>query len=107
MKEEQLVTLLEGVLGPSKKARGGDEAVFKCPKCNHHKPKLTLNVHTQKYQCWVCGHKGARAIQLLKIVKAPLSFYSKLADIDKQYDLKLYLKLRKKMDSNSQKNLFH
>ena len=96
MKEEQLVTLLEGALGPSKRARGGDEAVFKCPKCNHHKPKLTLNIHTQKFQCWVCGYKGARAIQLLKISKAPSSLFSKLADIDKQYNFKSLPKAQKK-----------
>ena len=37
MKEDLLKKLLESVLGRSKSARGGDEAVFKCPSCNHHK----------------------------------------------------------------------
>ena len=49
MKEDLLKKLLESVLGRSKSARGGDEAVFKCPSCNHHKNKLTLNLETQKF----------------------------------------------------------
>ena len=39
MKEDLLKQLLESVLGKSKSARGGDEAVFYCPSCNHHKKK--------------------------------------------------------------------
>ena len=41
MKEDLLKQLLESVLGKSKSARGGDEAVFTCPSCNHHKKELT------------------------------------------------------------------
>ena len=40
MKEDLLKQLLESILGRSKSARGGDEAVFTCPSCNHHKKKL-------------------------------------------------------------------
>ena len=43
MKEDLLKKLLESVLGKSKSARGGEEAVFTCPSCNRHKKKLTLN----------------------------------------------------------------
>ena len=43
MKEDLLKQLLESILGKSKSARGGEEAVFNCPSCNHHKKKLTLN----------------------------------------------------------------
>lgn len=69
-------------------ARGGDEAVFTCPNCNHHKKKLTLNKLTQKYQCWVCGFKGARALQLLKFIKAPYTAFQELQSIDAQYNFK-------------------
>ena len=47
MKEDLLKQLLESVLGKSKSARGGDEAVFYCPSCNHHKKKLTFNLLSQ------------------------------------------------------------
>jgi len=88
MKEDRLVYLLESLLGKSKNARGGDEAVFSCPNCNHHKKKLTFNKYTQKFQCWVCGFKGARAIQLLKFIKAPYTAFQELKDIDTQYNFK-------------------
>ena len=89
MKEDRLTHLLESLLGRSKTARGGDEAVFNCPNCNHHKKKLTLNRLTQKYQCWVCGFKGARALQLLKFIKAPYTAFQELKDIDTQYNFKV------------------
>ena len=88
MKEDLLKRLLESVLGRSKSARGGDEAVFKCPSCNHHKNKLTFNLFSQKFQCWVCGYKGHRAFQLLKKLNAPGVAYSALKEIDQQYNFK-------------------
>jgi len=88
VKEDRLVYLLESLLGRSKTARGGDEAVFNCPNCNHRKKKLTLNKLTQKYQCWVCGFKGARALQLLKFIKAPYTAFQELKDIDSQYNFR-------------------
>ena len=88
MKEDLLKQLLESVLGRSKSARGGEEAVFTCPSCNHHKKKLTLNLSTQKFQCWVCGYKGHRAFKLLKQVKASPKAYDLLKEIDSQYNFK-------------------
>ena len=88
MKEDLLKQLLESILGRSKSARGGDEAVFNCPSCNHHKKKLTFNLLSQKFQCWVCGYKGHRAYQLLKKTKASTSIYSTLKEIDSQYNFK-------------------
>ena len=88
MKEDLLRQLLESVLGKSKSARGGDEAVFSCPSCNHHKKKLTLNLSTQKFQCWVCGYKGHRAFKLLKAVSASPKAYELLKDIDSQYSFR-------------------
>jgi|TARA_B110000908_G_scaffold171949_1_gene236700 DNA primase len=99
MKEEQLKQLLESVLGISKAARGGDEAVFKCPSCDHHKKKLTLNLSNQKFQCWVCGYKGHRAFKLLKAIDATPAAYDALKEIDKQYNFKK--SKRQKVDANT------
>ena len=88
MKEDLLKKLLESILGRSKSARGGDEAVFTCPSCNHHKKKLTFNLLSQKFQCWVCGYKGHRAFQLLKKINAPGTLFGTLKEIDKQYNFK-------------------
>ena len=88
MKEDLLKQLLESILGRSKSARGGDEAVFTCPSCNHHKKKLTFNLLSQKFQCWVCNYKGHRAYQLLKKAEAPGAAYELLKEIDSQYNFK-------------------
>ena len=88
MKEDLLKQLLESILGRSKSARGGDEAVFTCPSCNHHKKKLTFNLLSQKFQCWVCNYKGHRAYQLLKKAEAPGETYGILKEIDSQYNFK-------------------
>ena len=66
MKEDLLKQLLESILGRSKSARGGEEAVFTCPSCNHHKKKLTFNLLSQKFQCWVCGYKVIELFNYLK-----------------------------------------
>jgi DNA primase len=99
MKEDLLKHLLESILGRSKPARGGDEAVFSCPSCQHHKKKLTVNLSSQKFQCWVCGYKGHRAFQILKKVNAPGVIFSSLKEIDQQYNFKKQVK--QKVDANT------
>ncbi len=99
MKEDLLKKLLESILGRSKSARGGDEAVFTCPSCNHHKKKLTFNLLSQKFQCWVCGYKGHRAFQLLKKSNAPGAAFGALKEIDQQYNFKKQIK--QKVDTNT------
>ena len=98
MKEDLLKQLLESVLGRSKSARGGEEAVFSCPSCNHHKKKLTVNLATQKFQCWVCGYKGHRAFKILKAISATSKSYEILKEIDNQYNFKKSTK--QKIDAN-------
>jgi len=99
MKEDLLKQLLESILGKSKSARGGEEAVFNCPSCNHHKKKLTLNLATQKFQCWVCGYKGHRAFKLLKAVSASPKIYELLKEIDSQYNFKKQTPTKVQQDS--------
>ncbi len=99
MKEDLLKRLLESILGGSKSARGGDEAVFTCPSCNHHKKKLTFNLLSQKFQCWVCGYKGHRAFQLLKKANAPGAAFGALKEIDNQYNFKQQVK--QKVDAST------
>jgi len=88
MKESQLVTLLESVLGPSRSARGGVEAVFKCPNCNHHKHKLTINKQTQQFQCWVCNFQGRGANKILQKANADGVYFKQLNEINKYYNFK-------------------
>lgn len=58
-----------------------NEVSYNCPFCNHHKPKLQINIATGAYHCWVCNAKGKRIISLLKKSNAPAQSYSKIKEI--------------------------
>jgi DNA primase len=72
---ENLVVLnyLEKVLGKSHK-RARENYAFYCPFCNHHKPKLEVNLLTNEkgenpWECWVCNTKGRTVRSLLRQMK--------------------------------------
>tara|TARA_R110002073_G_scaffold53800_6_gene138469 strand:- start:1266 stop:2183 length:918 start_codon:yes stop_codon:yes gene_type:complete len=35
-----------------------DEFLFHCPKCKHHKKKLSLNFDKNVFKCWICDYVG-------------------------------------------------
>jgi len=70
-----LLGYLENILGKSHK-RARENYAFGCPKCNHRKPKLEVNLHTNEkgenpFECWVCGFKGRTIRSLLKQLQVP------------------------------------
>ena len=54
--------LLQEILGKSEQS--GEEYLFNCPLHEHHKPKLSINIHKNVGKCWVCG-KSWPALRLL------------------------------------------
>ena len=56
MSSKEKLTILKEILGGS--YRSGSENLYYCPKCNHHKNKLSINVGKDKFKCWVCDYKG-------------------------------------------------
>jgi len=50
------VAILKKVLGSGYKS--GDEYLFACPACDHHKKKLSINVAKDKFKCWICEYRG-------------------------------------------------
>ena len=44
----------------------GNEILFFCPKCKHHKKKLSVNLEKNKFQCWVCGYRGNSVRRLIR-----------------------------------------
>ena len=34
------------------------QIIFYCPKCNHRKKKLSINIEEEIFQCWVCKFHG-------------------------------------------------
>ena len=59
-----ILTLLQELLGNYTQQK--DEYLFTCPFCSHSKKKLSVNIITNKWKCWVCGSKGGHIIWLLK-----------------------------------------
>jgi DNA primase len=64
MKATSKIGLLRDVLGSSYKSN--DEHLFSCPKCNHHKQKLSVNVDKNVFKCWVCDYSGTNIYRLIR-----------------------------------------
>ena len=74
MVNQSLVALTNSVLGTGKSTARGNKA-YRCPYCNHHKPKLEINFTENKkgdnpWHCWVCDKKGKKLYQVFKQVGA-------------------------------------
>lgn len=44
----------------------GGEYLFECPKCHHHKKKLSINLEKNVWKCWICEYKGNNLSRLVK-----------------------------------------
>lgn len=65
-----LLGLVETILGKGKHTSKYNYA-FTCPFCNHHKPKLEVDMQTTSdgknpWNCWVCGTKGRTLVGLFR-----------------------------------------
>ena len=58
------LAVLTDFLGAS--YRSGNEHLFFCPKCNHHKKKMSVNIEKDKFKCWVCDHRGSSVRRLVR-----------------------------------------
>jgi len=77
-----LIELTDKALGPSKKTSSGNRA-YRCPFCNHHKPKLEINFTKNKkgnnpWHCWVCNEKGLKLSYLFKKAKVHSEYFKEL-----------------------------
>ena len=50
------LSIVKNILG--KPHPEGQELLFHCPYCIHHKKKLSLNLDRDVFKCWVCNVKG-------------------------------------------------
>ena len=57
-------SLLSAALGEYR--RSGDELLFFCPFCQHHKRKLSVNLKSNNFKCWICDERGKNVRRLLK-----------------------------------------
>jgi hypothetical protein len=85
MVNQSLVALTNSVLGSGKQTARGNRA-YRCPYCNHHKPKLEINFTENKkgenpWHCWVCDKKGKKLYSVFKQAKASSEKLSELKSI--------------------------
>lgn len=62
--QRRKLEILTSFLGSYQKS--GKEYLFACPKCNHHKNKLSINIEKDVYKCWVCDLKGSKIRRLIR-----------------------------------------
>ncbi len=77
MVNQLLVTLVNSVLGTGK-ATARNNYAYHCPFCNHHKPKLEVNLTENKqgnnpWHCWACNKKGKTIFNLFKALGVDIS----------------------------------
>ena len=53
---ERKLRIIKDFLGSYYKVK--DEHLFYCPKCKHHKAKLSVNFDKNVFKCWVCDYLG-------------------------------------------------
>ncbi len=77
--QSQIVDLLNELLNQTARLRkGGMQAVYFCPCCNHYKRKLEINLETGQWHCWTCNIKGSFLGSFLSKLKAPKSYRERL-----------------------------
>jgi len=63
--------------------QSGEEYLFTCPFCDHHKKKLSVNIERNKWKCWICDKAGRNIFSLVRRVgdRAQVDAWKKLANI--------------------------
>jgi DNA primase len=64
MNTNQAEKILFDVLGSYR--RISSEILFFCPSCQHHKQKLSVNIHKNAFKCWVCDYRGKNIRRLVR-----------------------------------------
>jgi len=65
-----------------------DEHQFHCPKCNHHKLKLSVNIEKDVFKCWICDYSGTTISPLIRRY-API-YYADWRSLSGEVDLSKY-----------------
>ena len=79
--KNKLIHLLERTLNSrGKKLTKQDEYMFFSPFVSHYKPKLQINMSSQKWHCWVSNQGGHSLYSLFKKINADSRYFSELKD---------------------------
>ena len=64
MSEQRKIAILKNTLGGF--YNKGSEFLFHCPKCEHHKKKLSVNIDKGVFKCWVCDWSGKSIYRIIR-----------------------------------------
>ena len=64
MSEQRKIAILKSTLGNF--YNKGSEYLFHCPKCDHHKRKLSVNLDKGVFKCWVCDWSGRNIYRIIR-----------------------------------------
>ena len=64
MSTERKLDILKNVLGDFYSSNS--EYLFHCPRCDHHKRKLSINLEKDVYKCWVCDWSGRSIYRIIR-----------------------------------------
>jgi len=56
LSDTKKIEILKQILGDY--YTSGHEKLFFCPKCKHHKKKLSVNLDKDAFKCWICDFSG-------------------------------------------------
>jgi len=62
--QHRKLEILKQALGACQKS--GNEYLFSCPKCDHHKKKLSVNIEKDVFKCWICDYRGSKIHRLVR-----------------------------------------
>jgi DNA primase len=87
MVNQALVATINSVLGTGKSTSKGNFA-YHCPFCNHHKPKLEVNLSENEkgehpWHCWVCDKRGKNLVKLFKLIEVTAEKINELKSLVK------------------------
>ena len=74
MQEQEKLKILKRVLGDCYSK--SDENLFYCPKCDHHKKKLSINITKNVFKCWVCDWSGKNIYRIIRQYGTPDQRYT-------------------------------
>mgnify|MGYP003649364795 FL=1 len=97
--QNKLVYLINRVLSSKgQKLKKQNEYMWWSPFISHHKPKLQINIQTQKWHCWVSSQGGHKLYQLFKKLNATQEQHRELKEIVGEYK-----SLSSKIDKSKEK----
>jgi DNA primase len=64
LSDSKKIDILKQILGEYYSS--GYEKLFFCPKCKHHKKKLSINIEKDKFKCWICDWSAKTIRRLIQ-----------------------------------------